>query len=40
MFKISLMKKELICIDLDNTLINSERAHVLAYNAALEKNGF
>lgn len=32
--------KKLICIDLDNTLIDSEEAHVSAYNAALVKNGF
>ncbi len=34
------MKKDLICFDLDNTLIDSERAHVLSYNEALKKNGF
>ena len=34
------MKKGLICFDLDNTLIDSEKAHVLAYNSALVKNGF
>ena len=32
--------KELICFDLDNTLLKSERAHVNAYNHALEKYGF
>ena len=35
-----MMKKKVICFDLDNTLINSEKAHVLAYNAALQKHGF
>ena len=34
------MKKDLICFDLDNTLIDSERAHYLSYNSALKKNGF
>ncbi len=34
------MKKILLCFDLDNTLINSEKAHVLAYNSALEMNGY
>jgi len=34
------MDKDLICFDLDNTLINSEKAHVTAYNFALKKNGF
>ncbi len=29
---------DLICFDLDNTLINSEKAHVYAYNYALKKN--
>jgi len=31
---------KLICFDLDNTLIDSEEAHIKAYNEALEKNGF
>ncbi|MFH1591919.1 MAG: HAD-IA family hydrolase [Candidatus Woesearchaeota archaeon] len=31
---------DLICFDLDNTLLDSERAHVSAYNSALKKNGF
>lgn len=31
---------KLICFDLDNTLIDSEKAHIKAYNEALEKNGF
>lgn len=30
----------LICFDLDNTLINSERANVYSYNYALRKNGY
>lgn len=29
----------MICFDLDNTLISSDKAHFLAYNAALEQNG-
>lgn len=31
---------DLICFDLDNTLLNSERANVYSYNFALRKNGF
>ncbi len=31
--------KKLICFDLDNTLVNSDKAHVLAYNDSLEKLG-
>ena len=31
---------ELICFDLDNTLINSEKASIKSYNYALVKNGF
>ena len=31
--------KKLICFDLDNTLVYSDKAHVLAYNNALEKLG-
>lgn len=31
---------KLICFDLDNTLINSDRAHYRAYNIALKKLGF
>ena len=31
---------KLICFDLDNTLINSDRAHYRAYNIALRKLGF
>ena len=31
---------KLICFDLDNTLINSEKAHVDSYNFALKKHGF
>ena len=31
---------ELICFDLDNTLINSEKASIKSYNSALVKNGF
>lgn len=30
---------KLICFDLDNTLISSDKAHVLAYNKAMEKLG-
>ena len=29
--------KKLICFDLDNTLIYSDKCHVLAYNYALKK---
>ena len=32
------IKKELICIDLDNTLIHSHKAHILAFQKALKKN--
>lgn len=28
---------KLICFDLDNTLVNSSKTHILAYNAAFEK---
>ena len=31
---------EMICFDLDNTLINSDRAHYRAYNRALKELGF
>lgn len=31
---------ELICFDLDNTLINSDRAHYRAYNKALRQLGY
>ena len=31
---------KLICFDLDNTLINSEKASIKSYNHALVKNGF
>lgn len=31
---------KLLCFDLDNTLISSDKAHVLAYNYALDKLGF
>ncbi len=31
--------KKLICFDLDNTLVYSDKAHVFAYNNALEKLG-
>lgn len=31
------MKRKLICFDLDNTLIYSDKAHILAYNYALKK---
>ena len=31
---------DLICFDMDNTLINSEKAHTCAYNEALKGNGF
>ncbi len=31
---------KLICFDLDNTLVDSDKAHILAYNEALEKLGF
>lgn len=33
------MNKRLICFDLDNTILNSEKAHVLAYNKALKQLG-
>ena len=33
------MKKELICFDLDNTLIDSDRIHVTAFNYSFRKNG-
>ncbi len=32
--------KKLLCFDLDNTLIQSDKAHTHAYNEALELNGF
>ena len=32
--------RKLICFDLDNTLVYSDKAHVLAYNEALTKLGF
>lgn len=32
--------KKLICFDMDNTLVHSDRAHVYAFNKALEDNGF
>lgn len=31
--------KKLICFDMDNTLVYSDEAHILAYNEALEKIG-
>jgi len=31
---------ELLCFDLDNTLINSEKAHFYSYNFALKKYGY
>src|SRR3989338_5569994 len=33
----TMVKKKLICFDLDNTLILSDRTHVRAYNYALKK---
>lgn len=33
-------KKGVICFDLDETLIHSSRAHVMAYQQALKKHGF
>ncbi|MFH0752002.1 MAG: HAD family hydrolase [archaeon] len=33
------MKKELICLDLDNTLVYSDRVHVAAFHKAFRKNG-
>ena len=32
-------KKRLICLDLDNTIIHSDKAHVTAYHLAFEKSG-
>tara|TARA_Y100000310_G_scaffold223376_1_gene225217 strand:- start:2065 stop:2709 length:645 start_codon:yes stop_codon:yes gene_type:complete len=32
-------KKRLICFDLDNTLIHSDKAHIAAYHLAFKKNG-
>ena len=32
--------KKLICFDMDNTLVHSDRAHVYAFNKALEDYGF
>lgn len=32
--------KKLICFDLDNTLVYSDKAHILAYNEALAELGF
>ena len=29
---------DLICIDMDNTLIDSDKAHILSYNKAFENN--
>jgi len=31
--------KKLICLDLDNTIIRSDKAHIIAYNKAFKKNG-
>jgi len=31
--------KKLICFDMDNTLVYSDEAHILAYNESLEKIG-
>jgi len=33
------VKKELICLDLDNTLVYSDRVHVAAFHKAFKKNG-
>ena len=32
------VKKEIICVDLDNTLIRSNKTHVIAYNKAFAKH--
>ena len=34
------MNKKLICFDMDHTLIDSDKAHILAYNKALKQLGF
>ena len=34
------MKKGLICFDLDNTLIHSNKAHIIAYQKSLKKHGY
>lgn len=33
------MKKELICFDMDNTILNSNKTHLTAFNKAFVKNG-
>ncbi len=33
------MKKELICLDMDNTLLYSDKVHAVAFNRAFKKNG-
>ena len=32
--------KKLICFDMDNTIVYSDKAHIVAYNEALEKLGY
>jgi pyrophosphatase PpaX len=34
------VKKRLICFDLDNTLIHSSKAHIMAFQKALKKHGY
>jgi pyrophosphatase PpaX len=34
------MKKRLICFDLDNTLIHSNKAHIIAYKKSLKKHSY
>ncbi len=34
------MPKEIICFDMDNTLLRSDKVHIEAFNRAFKKNGF
>lgn len=36
-FEVMFLNKKLICFDLDDTLINSDKSHIEAYNYALKK---